>query len=117
LKGVIKTALLYIWLQEENNHWCKDYLKSGDKNSIVIYQKKKKITCKMKESLGRRMNNKLNSFEFAVSDSDLFSEDSIKAIDTKHLHLKEGKFTIPQTWEAIKENSSATRSISFNKNG
>ncbi|HRT81515.1 MAG TPA: hypothetical protein P5538_11320, partial [Bacteroidales bacterium] len=31
--------------------------------------------------------------------------------------LKEGKFTIPQTWEAIKENSSATLSISSIKMG
>ena len=34
LKGAVKTALLYNWLMDKNNHWCKDYLKSGDKNSI-----------------------------------------------------------------------------------
>ncbi len=112
LKGAVKTALLYNWLMDKNNHWCKDYLKSGDKNSIGNLSKKEEDNLQNeKKALEEELNNKLNSFEFAVSDSDLFSEDSIKAIDTKRLHLKEGKFTIPQTWEAIKENCSATITI------
>lgn len=118
LKGAIKTALLYIWLQDKNNHWCKDYLKLYDKNSTGNLSKKKEDNLpNEKKALEEELNNKFNSFEFAVSDSDLFSEDSIKAIDTKRLQLKEGKFTIPQTWEAIKENSSATLSISSIKMG
>jgi len=118
LKGAIKTALLYIWLQDKNNHWCKDYLKLYDKNSTGNLSKKEEDNLPDgKKALEEELNNKLNSFEFAVSDSDLFPEDSIKAIDTKRLQLKEGKFTIPQTWEAIKENSSATLSISSIKMG
>ena len=118
LKGAIKTALLYIWLQDKNNHWCKDYLKLYDKNSTGNLSKKKEDNLpNEKKALEEELNNKFNSFEFAVSDSDLFPEDSIKAIDTKRLQLKEGKFTIPQTWEAIKENSSATLSISSIKMG
>ncbi len=118
LKGAIKTALLYIWLQDKNNHWCKDYLKLYDKNSTGNLSKKEEDNLPDgKKDLEEELNNKLNSFEFAVSDSDLFPEDSIKAIDTKRLQLKEGKFTIPQTWEAIKENSSATLSISSIKMG
>ena len=118
LKGAIKTALLYIWLQDKNNHWCKDYLKLYDKNSTGNLSKKEEDNLPDgKKALEEELNNKFNSFEFAVSDSDLFPEDSIKAIDTKRLQLKEGKFTIPQTWEAIKENSSATLSISSIKMG
>jgi len=118
LKGAIKTALLYIWLQDKNNHWCKDYLKLYDKNSTGNLSKKEEDNLpNEKKALEEELNNKFNSFEFAVSDSDLFPEDSIKAIDTKRLQLKEGKFTIPQTWEAIKENSSATLSISSIKMG
>jgi CRISPR-associated protein Csm5 len=113
LKGAIKTALLYNWLMDKNNHWCKDYLKLYDKNSTGNLPKKDENNMQDgKKVLEEELNNKFNSFEFAVSDSDLFPEDSIKAIDTKRLHLKEGNFTIPQTWEAIKENSNATISIS-----
>ncbi len=118
LKGAVKTALLYNWLMDKNNYWCKDYLKLYDKNSTSNLSKKEEGNLPNgKKALEEELNNKLNSFEFAVSDSDLFPEDSIKAIDTKRLHLKEGKFTIPQTWEAIKENSSATLSISSIKMG
>lgn len=118
LKGAVKTALLYNWLMDKNNHWCKDYLKLCDKNSTGNLSKEEEDNLQNeKKALEKELNNKLNSFEFAVSDSDLFPEDSIKAIDTKRLHLKDGKFTIPQTWEAIKENSSATLSISSIKIG
>jgi CRISPR-associated protein Csm5 len=118
LKGAIKTALLYNWLMDKNNHWCKDYLKLCDKNSTGNLSKKEEDNLpNEKKALEEELNNKFNSFEFAVSDSDLLPDDSIKAIDTKRLHLKEGKFTIPQTWEAIKENSSATLSISSIKMG
>jgi len=113
LKGAVKTALLYSWLRDKNNYWCKDYLKLYDKDSTGNLSKKEEDNLpKGKKDLEEELNNKFNSFEFAVSDSDLFPENSMKAIDTKRLHLKEGKFTIPQTWEAIKENSSATFSIS-----
>lgn len=113
LKGAVKTALLYNWLMDKNNHWCKDYLKLYDKNFTGNLSKKEEDNLPNgKKALEEELNNKLNSFEFAVSDSDLFTEDSIKSIDTKRLHLKEGNFTIPQTWEALKENSSAIISIS-----
>jgi CRISPR-associated protein Csm5 len=118
LKGAIKTALLYIWLQDKNNHWCKDYLKLCDKNSTGNLPKKEEDNLPNgKKALEEELNNKFNSFEFAVSDSDLLPDDSIKAINTERLHLKGGKFTIPQTWEAIKENSSATLSLSSIKMG
>ena len=45
LKGAIKTALLYNWLMDKNNYWCKDYLKLLDKNSSLTQEelKDKKI--------------------------------------------------------------------------
>ncbi|HRT81406.1 MAG TPA: type III-A CRISPR-associated RAMP protein Csm5 [Bacteroidales bacterium] len=107
LKGAIKTALLYNWLMDKNNYWCKDYLKLLDKNSSLTQEELKDKKIEFEDIF----DNQLEKFEFAVSDSDIFPENSIKAIDTKRLHLKEGKFTIPQTWEAIKENCSATITI------
>jgi CRISPR-associated protein Csm5 len=107
LKGAVKTALLYNWLMDKNNHWCKDYLKLLDKNSSLTQEELKDKKIEFEDIF----DNQLEKFEFAVSDSDIFPENSIKAIDTKRLHLKEGKFTIPQTWEAIKENCSATITI------
>lgn len=108
LKGAIKTALLYNWLIENNNDWSENYLKLLDKNSsltqVELKDKKKEF-----EDI---LDNQLENFEFTVSDSDIFLEESIKAIDTKRLHLKEGKFIIPQTWEAIKENNNVAISIS-----
>lgn len=113
LKGAVKTALLYNWLMEKNNHWCKDYLKLYDKNFTGNLSKKEEDNLPNgKKALEKELDEKFDSFKFAVSDSALLSENSIKGIDTKRLHLKKGKFSIPQTWEAIKENSSATLSIS-----
>lgn len=83
----------------------------------VNYQKEDNLP--KGKSPRRKLNKELNSFEFAVSDSAPLPEDSIKAIDTKRLHLKTGRLIIPQTWEAIKENCSATitiSSIKANKN-
>jgi len=57
---------------------------------------------KGKKALEEKLNKELNSFEFAVSDSAPLPEDSIKAIDTKRLHLKTGRLIIPQTWEGYK---------------
>lgn len=108
LKGAIKTALLYNWLIENNNDWCENYLKLLDKNSSLTQEELKDKKKKFEDIL----DNQLKKFEFAVSDSDIFPENSIKVIDTKRLHLKEGKFIIPQTWEAIKENNNVSISIS-----
>jgi CRISPR-associated protein Csm5 len=119
LKGAVKTTLLYNWLMDKNNHWCEDYLKLYDKNSMGKLSKKEDNLPKGKKALEEKLNKELNSFEFAVSDSAPLPEDSIKAIDTKRLHLKTGRLIIPQTWEAIKENCSATitiSSIKANKN-
>lgn len=120
LKGAIKTALLYNWLLEKNNTWCKDYLKLYVKNFTgKLSKEEKEKLANTRRNLEDRLNEKLNSFELAVSDSEMFSTNSVKAIDTKRLHLKEGKFTIPQTWEAIKENQKVTStmsSIKINKN-
>jgi CRISPR-associated protein Csm5 len=104
LKGAIKTAFLYNWLIEEKNNWCREYLGLFDKNKILPPEKlnEKKI------ELENNLDEQLYKYEFSVSDSDIFPEESIKAIDTKRLHLKEGKLIIPQTWEAIKENHSTT---------
>jgi len=44
LKGAVKTTLLYNWLMDKNNHWCEDYLKLYDKNSMGKLSKKK-TTC------------------------------------------------------------------------
>ncbi len=108
LKGAIKTALIYNWLLQDNNHWCKEYLELFDNNKrLPLSELKDK-----KEKYEDNLKNQLLKYELSVSDSNLFSEESIKAIDTKRLHLKEGKFIIPQTWESIKKNNITTFTIS-----
>ncbi|PLB85962.1 type III-A CRISPR-associated RAMP protein Csm5 [Dysgonamonadaceae bacterium] len=107
LKGAIKTALLYHWLTEGKNNWRKEYLDLFDENKKLTSEFKGK-----KKNLEDNFDNQLKKYEFSVIDSDIFPEESIKAIDTKRLHLKKGNLIIPQTWEAIKENHSTTILIS-----
>lgn len=108
LKGAIKTALLYNWLISGGNNWCREYLELFDKNKKLTLDEFKE----KKKNLENNFENQLLKYEFTVGDSNVFPENSIKVIDTKRLHLKEGKFIIPQSWEAIKENNNATISIS-----
>ncbi|WP_315263834.1 type III-A CRISPR-associated RAMP protein Csm5 [Tannerella forsythia] len=94
LKGAIKTALLYDWLIEddEGRQWCTNYL-----NNIT----NKDLTGKLDKELSREFDK----FELGVSDSSLLEFDTLQAIDIKRLNIKKGSLDIPQTREAIKENT------------
>lgn len=94
LKGAIKTALLYDWLIEddEGRQWCTNYL-----NNIA----NKDLTGKLDKELSREFDK----FELGVSDSSLLEFDTLQAIDIKRLNIKKGSLDIPQTREAIKENT------------
>ncbi len=101
VKGAIKTALLYDWLWSENENnkkWLRNYLTARKQEE--------------RDQLTDTLELQLNKYQPNVSDSSLFDSNCVAVYDTKRLHLKSGKLTIPQTWEAISAGNAASLSIS-----
>lgn len=88
IKGAIKTAILYDWLIDEKNDWCKNYLR-------CLKNKEEK------EQLEKNLTAEFDKIALSVSDSTFLSVTEVRVEETKRLKLKSGELEIPQTWETI----------------
>ncbi len=103
IKGAIKTPLLYNWLIGDHDpkgkeSWLSRYLRSIKERSDTV-------------ELEKELSDEMEKFQPAISDSSLLPVDGVKIITISRLHLKEGKTTIPQTWETISPKQKASFSL------